>query len=317
MPGHDPSLPPPRVLVANDHEWALRSIESILAPRGYAVLRAYTARQAMELALSSHPDVVILDCQMPDMSGIEICRKLRADPQFGDTTAIILITSGAAARTERLEGLRAGAWEYCAQPLDAEALLLKIGTFVRAKHAADRSREQGLMDEASGLYSLHGLARRARELGAEAGRRRDALACIAFAPDAESIDARERLFHEASGPVAEHLGNICRRTGRASDAIGRLGPMEFAIIAPATEASGARHFAERLMTAVQESRIDIEGHSFPLQIRAGYAAVANFAEASIDPVELLFRASGALRLARSERDGSSIRAFDEASAAAV
>ena len=317
MPGNDHSLPPPRILVANDQEWALRSLESILAPRGYAVLRAYTARQALELALSGHPDAVILDCQMPEIGGIEICRKLRADPQFGDTTAIILVTSGPASRSERLEGLKAGAWEYCAQPLDAEVLLLKVGTFVRAKHAADHAREEGLLDEASGLYSIRGLARRAREIGADAGRRRGALACIAFGPDAESVEGRDRLLHEASGRVAEHLGDVCRRTGRASDAIGRLGPTEFAIVAPATAADGARQFAERLMAAVEESRMDIGGGPFPLQIRAGYAAVSNFAEASIDAVELLFRASGALRLARSERDGSSIRAFEEAGAVRV
>jgi diguanylate cyclase (GGDEF)-like protein len=317
MPGNDHSLPPPRILVANDQEWALRSLESILAPRGYAVLRAYTARQALELALSGHPDAVILDCQMPEMGGIEICRRLRADPQFGHTTAIILVTSGPASRGERLDGLKAGAWEYCAQPLDAEVLLLKVGTFVRAKHAADHAREEGLLDEASGLYSIRGLARRAREIGADAGRRRGALACIAFGPDAESVEGRDRLLHEASGRVAEHLGEVCRRTGRASDAIGRLGPTEFAIVAPATEAAGARHFAERLMAAVEESQMEIGSGPFPLQIRAGYAAVPNFAEASIDAVELLFRASGALRLARSERDGSAIRAFEDVSTVRV
>ena len=317
MQGRDHSLPPPRILVASDQEWALRSLESILAPRGYAVLRAYTARQAIELAISGRPDAVILDGQMPEMSGVDICRKLRADPQFGDTTSIILVMSGPASRSERLEGLKAGAWDYCVQPLDAEVLLLKVGTFIRAKHAADHAREEGLLDEASGLYSIRGLARRAREIGADAGRRRDALACIAFGPDAESVEGRDRLLHEASGRIAEHLGDICRRTGRASDAIGRLGPTEFAIVAPATAAIGARQFAERLMAAVDQSQVDIGGGTFPLHIRAGYAAVSNFAEASIDAVELLFRASGALRLARSERDGNSIRAFEEASALRV
>jgi hypothetical protein len=63
--------------------------------------------------------------------------------------------------------------------------------------------------------------------------------------------------------------------------------------------------------------MDIGSGPFPLQIRAGYAAVPNFAEASIDAVELLFRASGALRLARSERDGDSIRAFEDASTVRV
>ena len=312
MPGNGQSLPPARILIANDQEWALRSLESILAPRGYAVMRAYTGRHALELAVSGQPDAIILDVHMPDMGGIETCRRLSADPQAGATTPIILVTSGSAGRDERLEALQAGAWDYCTGPLDAEVLLLKLGTYVRAKRAADRVRDEGLLDGASGLYSVRGLARRAREIGAEAGRRGSAVACVAFSPDASSVEVRDRIMHDASGRVAEHLGEICRRTGRLSDAIGRLGPAEFAIVAPATEASGARQLAERLTTAVEGSRMDIEGDQFPLRIRAGYAAVSNFAVASIDGVELLLRASGALRLARAERDGSAIRAFEEA-----
>src|ERR671933_425010 len=67
---------PPLVLIANDQEWSARSLESILGPHGYAVLRAYTGRQAMELARSAQPDAVILEAGMPDIAGTEICRIL-------------------------------------------------------------------------------------------------------------------------------------------------------------------------------------------------------------------------------------------------
>jgi PleD family two-component response regulator len=316
MPGNGRSSPPPRILVANDREWALRALESILAPRGYAVLRAYTPRQAFELAVSGQPDTIILDCGMAEIGGIEICRRLSADPEVGGTMPMIL-TTGNAERDERLAALQAGAWDYCAQPLDAEVLLLKIGTFVRAKRAADHAREEGLLDEASGLYSIRGLARRAREIGADAGRRGAAVACIAFGPDAESVDGRDRILREASGRVAGYLGDVCRRTGRASDAIGRMGPAEFAIVAPATEAAGARQLAARLIAAVEDRPLEIEGSPFLLTVRVGYAAVTNLAEASIDAVELLFRATGALRTARADRDGSAIRSFDDSASRGV
>jgi diguanylate cyclase (GGDEF)-like protein len=139
------------------------------------------------------------------------------------------------------------------------------------------------------------------------------VACIAFAPDADSVEERERLMHDSSGHVAEYLGEICRRTSRASDAIGRLGPVEFGIVAPATQATGARQLVARLMTAIASHPFGLEGTEAPLQIRAGYAAVPNFAEASVDAVELLFRATGALRVARSEREGAAVRAFGDTS----
>jgi CheY-like chemotaxis protein len=68
---------PPLVLIANDQEWAARSVESILEPSGYAVLRAYNGRQAFDLACSARPDLVMLDYRLPDTDGVEVCRRLR------------------------------------------------------------------------------------------------------------------------------------------------------------------------------------------------------------------------------------------------
>src|SRR5215218_1743776 len=82
MSPFDKPLRPPLVLVANDQEWSARSLESILGPNGYAVLRAYTGRQALELARSAQPDVVIVDVRMPDIDGLDVCEVLRDDPRF-------------------------------------------------------------------------------------------------------------------------------------------------------------------------------------------------------------------------------------------
>src|SRR5215210_6236023 len=98
---------PPLVLIANDQEWSARSLESILGPQGYAVVREHTGRQAIDLAWRTRPDAVLLDAGMPDISGIEVCRLLRHNTQFSPSTAIIITTSGPATRTERLEAYRA------------------------------------------------------------------------------------------------------------------------------------------------------------------------------------------------------------------
>ena len=143
----------PLVLIANDQEWSARSLESILGPNGYAVVRAYTGQQALERARTSQPDLIILDAQMPDMHGFEVCRALRADPRFSATTPIVITTSGPSGRTQRLEAYRAGAWEFLGQPLDGEALLLKLGTFLQSKREVDALREENLLDPGSGLYN--------------------------------------------------------------------------------------------------------------------------------------------------------------------
>src|SRR5215210_7958321 len=185
MANRDKARSAPLVLIANDQEWSARSLESILGPSGYSVVRAYTGQQALERARTAQPDLIILDAQMPDIHGFEICRMLRTDPRFSATTPIVITTSGPSGRTQRLEAYRAGAWEFLGQPLDGEALLLKLATFLQSKRQVDILREENLLDSGTGLYNMRGLARRAHEIGADAFRRRDALACVVFSPESE------------------------------------------------------------------------------------------------------------------------------------
>ena len=293
-----PLKPPPLVLVANDQEWSARSLESILAPNGYAVLRAYTGQQALERARSARPDLVILDAQMPDLHGFEVCRQLRNDPRFSATTPILITTAGPSGRAQRLEAYKAGAWEFLGQPLDGESLLLKLSTFLASKLEADRLREESLLDQLTGLYNMRGLSRRAREIGAEVFRRHQSLACVVFAPTGEgTVDQ-----------VAERIGRTLRAQGRSSDAIGRVGDGEFAVIAPDTESAGAVRLFERLERLLETENGNGAGGRLPL--KAGYCAVTDFATSPVDAVELLLRATSALRQLQTAPGTDRIRAFE-------
>jgi diguanylate cyclase (GGDEF)-like protein len=312
MANRDKAPPAPLVLIANDQEWSARSIESILGPNGYAVVRAYTGAQAIERARSSQPDILILDAQMPDMHGFEVCRALRADPRFSVTTPIVITTSGPSGRTQRLEAYRAGAWEFLGQPLDGEALLLKLATFLQSKQQVDVLREENLLDSGTGLYNMRGLARRAREIGADALRRREALACVVFAPDEDEDTEPEGLTDELLR-MSDQVGSVFRQFGRGSDAIGRLGPTEFGVIAPATSADGAVRLVNRLGAAVEATRIPVRGGERAMRVRAGYCAVSDFAESAVDATELLLRATTALRDLPRTGHGDRIRAFEQVS----
>jgi diguanylate cyclase (GGDEF)-like protein len=307
------SAPSPLVLIANDQEWSARSLESILGPSGYSVVRAYTGQQALERARASQPDIIILDAQMPDMHGFEVCRALRSDPRFSSTTPIVITTSGPSGRTQRLEAYRCGAWEFLGQPLDGEALLLKLDTFLRSKRQVDILREENLLDSDTGLYNMRGLARRAREIGSDATRRREALACVVFAPDTEADAGEDETAEEEMHRMSDEVGAVFRQVGRVSDAIGRLGPTEFAVIAPATGADGAVRLVNRLSGAVEATRIAVRGGDRSVRVRAGYCAVPDFAESQVDAVELLLRATTALRDLRAGGEGDRIRAFEQVS----
>lgn len=306
-----PSAPRPSlVLIADDHEWMSRSLESILQPNGYAVLRAYTGRQCLELAERAQPDAIVVNLHLPDMNGLDVLRTLRDRPN-GDCTPRLAISWDAAGRADRLRALEAGAWIVCTQPLDAEVFLSHLRTFIKARRMSDGASEVGLLDPESGLYNARGLARRAREVGAEAQRRREPLTCVAFAPEVSGVDAS--IVEEVLEQTVSLLVDVVTRSGRLSDAIGRLGRAEFAAILPSTEADGAVRLVQRLQDALTSAgeRGARGASSPPPRLRAGYATVADGGDATSDPVELLLRAAAAMRQAGPGAGADAIRAFSD------
>ncbi|HEY9517042.1 MAG TPA: diguanylate cyclase, partial [Gemmatimonadaceae bacterium] len=217
----------------------------------------------------------------------------------------------AAERQQRLAAYQAGAWEFVSQPLDGEMLLLKLDAFMRGKRETDRLIAESLLDAATGLYNMRGLVRRAREISAEAQRLRAPIACVAFSPVAVTLENEERPLNGDTARVVEHLGAVVSRTGRVSDAIGRVGPTDFAIIAPATGSDGAVRLIERIQTMIDVEPLGIGDYEHRVKIRAGYCAVPDFSESALDAVEMLVRATTALRYLCADFDGVSIKAFEE------
>src|SRR2546421_584510 len=133
----------PLVLLGGDGQEATRWLKSLLEGGGYAVLQERSAQHVLERARSTEPDMIIVDAELPDMPGAELCRTLRADPRVSSSTPILLAVREPASRAQRLAALRAGAWECITPPHDADEILLKLGSYVRAKLDADRARARG------------------------------------------------------------------------------------------------------------------------------------------------------------------------------
>lgn len=126
----------PLALIGDAHEWSARSLDSILTPKGYSVLRTSTGTELLEHAPRVQPDLVILDLTLPEAGGIELCRELRSSGAISPATPVLITSSGPVTRDVRVAALRAGAWECASFPLDAEVLLLKLDAFRRAKRYA-------------------------------------------------------------------------------------------------------------------------------------------------------------------------------------
>lgn len=284
---------PPVVLIGAVRE---QSLTSVLDGNWCAVVQVRTGTLAIEWARDLRPDAVILEADLPDMSGIEACRLLQRDPRIGHNVPILILTADKPTPEQRVTALRAGAWDCFRHPGDPEELSRKLQAYVQAKRNIDLALGEGEFDPATGLHSRPVLARRARELGSLLARTHGALACVVFALDTDPAD-----------PTA---GSLVARATRVSDVVGALGPTEFAVLAPATDDAGAVKLAKRIAESLR-STIGADrppGAGAPL--RAGYDAVANFKYSPIDPVELLTRAAAAVRGGKPDPDHPWLCRFD-------
>src|SRR5690349_18928614 len=178
---------PPAVLIAvvRDH-----SLADVLDDNGYSVVQPPTGTLALEWARDIRPDIIILDTDLPDMSGSDACWLFRSDPHVGRNVPILMVAPHKPTPEQRVTALRAGAWDFLRFPGEPDELALKLETYVQAKRNIDAALADGPLDPATGLHSRTGLARRARELGALMARKHGAFACVAFALDIDPTDAR-------------------------------------------------------------------------------------------------------------------------------
>lgn len=293
------------MLVVDDQEWSARSVETVLIPNGFAVLRAFTGAAALERAGAHAPDTVVVARTLPDIDGFALCRVLRDHMVLGDRVPLLVTLSDRPTREERLAALRAGAWDILVPPLDAGELVLRLHAYVRAKFDADRLRENGLLDGRTGLYNMSGLERRATELGAWAHRQGEALSCVALG-FLQAGTADETVLR-----TVDAMADVLRQSGRTSDAIGRMGRGDFGVLAPGTGGDNAPRLADRLADALRSAGIipAQSGDEGSVRLRCGYDSVSDARATPLKGPELIKRAVLALARAKAERRGAWRRSF--------
>lgn len=286
----------PVVLIAARRE---RALADRLAGGPYAVVQVHTGTLAVEWARDLQPDTILLEAELPDMSGIDACRALQADLRIGHRVPILLLGPETPSPDQRVAALRAGAWGFLPYPRDPDELSVALQTHVQAKRNIEVALAEGMLDPATGLHTRPALARRARELGALMSRVRGALACI--------------VLRMENGDGHVRIGPILLRTARLSDVVGTLSQGELAVLAPGTDQVGAVKLAVRAGSAV---RTALEGGPAGVggAMRAGYDAVANLTYSPMDPVELLSRAAAAVRHGVPEPGHPWVRRFEGSTA---
>lgn len=112
----------------------VRLLDAVLTSHGYSVISAFSGPEALEKVEAEMPDLVLLDIQMPEMNGYEVCRRLRADPETRFLPVVMVTSSDTEVRVNALE---AEADDFVVKPFDQQELLARVRSLVRIKHYHD------------------------------------------------------------------------------------------------------------------------------------------------------------------------------------
>lgn len=127
-----------QVLIVDDDPELRRFLTGELSVEGYKVVAAGSAQEALTRVREAHPDLVVLDWTLPDFSGLEVCRRMRAS---GITTPVLMLTARDDV-PERVQALDAGADDYLTKPFSIEELLARVRARLRRDSTALSDDEQ-------------------------------------------------------------------------------------------------------------------------------------------------------------------------------
>ena len=118
-----------KILIADDEPDILEILSFNLSAEGYEVITAKNGNEAIEKAMNSAPDLIMLDVMMPGKNGLEVCNLLRARPEFADT--LIIFLTAMSDENSEIKGLETGADDYITKPIGPKVLLSKVNALFR------------------------------------------------------------------------------------------------------------------------------------------------------------------------------------------
>jgi two-component system, cell cycle response regulator len=259
----------PVVLVADDS----RSIRSWLARHldaHFTLVEACDGAEAVRLARTSRPDVVLLDVDMPVLDGHQALAAMRADGELADIPVVFL--TGRSTTGDVVEGLALGAVDYLRKPCEPEELIARVRGALRLKERQDALRdENAALEAASATDELTGLGNRraltARLAGLLADGRRAGQPVAVLVVDIDHFKrVNDTEGHLVGDEVLRGVASRLRSSVRDDQVLARWGGEEFVVASPAS-------VAERLRAVIAWEPVRVPGgRGIPVTVSIGYAA---------------------------------------------
>jgi diguanylate cyclase (GGDEF)-like protein len=261
------------VLIAEDDPVSREILRADLEILNYDVEFCETGQEAWNVLQRHSVDILISDWMMPEMDGLELCRRVRS--RETENYVYVILLTAKCRREDRFEGFRAGADDFLSKPLDPDELEARL--FVAQRILAMQARlvesnnylkDLATTDALTGLHNHRALQER---LGYEFQRSQRYHADLSMVMlDVDHFKQFNDSFgHPAGDRVLQQVAAVLRSSARATDYVARYGGEEFAIILPETRPAEATEAAERIRSEVA----DIFHLPRPITISAGISTM--------------------------------------------
>ncbi|MBN1492998.1 MAG: diguanylate cyclase [Candidatus Omnitrophica bacterium] len=256
-----------KVLVVDDQEDNIELLSQMLEENGIEAITTQSGRDAITLARAEMPDVILLDIQMPDIDGYEICRRLKEEEKTR-SIPVIFLTAIYSSEKNIVKGLELGAYDYITKPFREGELLARINVMAKIKQTEDNVREESYTDALTGLYNRRFLEKRFAEEISRSLRTNLPLACLML--DIDHFKSHNDLYgHECGDAVLKKVADTMRHALRAYDTVARYGGEEFVIILPSTEYHDAECVAEKIRRTVEKMALQANGQTVFITVSVG------------------------------------------------
>lgn len=294
------------ILLVDDDPTVVRVLSRILS--AFEPLRfATSGRHALKLAHESIPDLIMLDVEMPDIGGFEVCKALKCDAVLAEVP-VVFLTSHESAELEAL-GLQLGAADFIAKPPHAPLVLARVRMYQRIKQLSDTVRSAVKIDFLTGALTRRQLEKALAHEWLRSARMGSPLA-FALA-DINDFGRYNAEFGEEQGDlclkaVADAIRSLSRGCG---DVLGRYAGGKFGLVLPETDVEDAGQLAQRVVDAAQSLRIPCAAPgrgervalSFGIGCCATHAAVRHHSDVRLEGAPQLDVAAAEQIIALAER----------------
>lgn len=280
-------LPLSTVLIVDDSPSNIRVMAAVLQER-YRVKTATSGQQCLEMAIRHKPDLILLDIEMPGLSGYEVCRELKDMSETQDIP-VIFVTGRDNIEDEEM-GLRIGAVDYITKPIRPVILSARVDTHVTLKQQQDRLLKMAMHDQLTGLYNRHYMLDIVDQKIARARRHHTPLSTLIVDLD-HFKKINDTYGHIVGDQILEQVGEFLNKQCRTEDTVTRFGGEEFLILMEPCSLNQAHYKAEVMRHQISE----LMPSGIPVTVSIG---VAELSEDDTVFNDMLKRADDALYRAK-------------------